>query len=103
MDCSSACWCSSSGRYGHTISTIGSTLYVFGGQCDDYFFDDLVAYDLSTLQTPGSKWNFIKPKTPSPPPRTNHTMITFDEKLYLLEVPMVNFGTATLGVLILIP
>lgn len=72
-----------SGRYGHTISTIGSTLYVFGGQCDDYFFDDLVAYDLSTLQTPGSKWNFIKPKTPSPPPRTNHTMITFDEKLYL--------------------
>lgn len=72
-----------SGRYGHTISTIGSTLYVFGGQCDDHFFDDLVSYDLSTLQSPNSKWNFIKPNSPSPPPRTNHTMITFDEKLYL--------------------
>lgn len=72
-----------SGRYGHTISTIGSTLYVFGGQFDDFFFDDLVSYDLSTLQSPTSKWNFIKPNSPSPPPRTNHTMITFDEKLYL--------------------
>lgn len=72
-----------SGRYGHTISTIGSTLYVFGGQYDDYFFDDLVSYDLSTLQSSNSKWVSIKPTSPSPPPRTNHTMITFEEKLYL--------------------
>lgn len=72
-----------SGRYGHTISTVGSTLYVFGGQLDDFFFDDLVAYDLSTLQSPNSKWVFIKPNSPSPPPRTNHTMVTFEDKLYL--------------------
>lgn len=75
--------CKPSGRYGHTISTIGSVLYVFGGQLDDYFFDDLVCYDLTTLQSPSSNWNFVKPTTRSPPPRTNHTVITFDDKLYL--------------------
>lgn len=72
-----------SGRYGHTISTIGSVLYVFGGQLDDYFFDDLICYDLNTLQSENSHWTFIKPKTRSPPPRTNHTVITYQDKLYL--------------------
>lgn len=72
-----------SGRYGHTISTIGSVLYVFGGQLDDFFFDDLISYDLTTLQSPDSHWNFIKPNSPSPPPRTNHTVITYQDKLYL--------------------
>lgn len=72
-----------SGRYGHTISTIGSVLYVFGGQLDDFFFDDLISYDLTTLQSPDSHWNFIKPNSSSPPPRTNHTIITYQDKLYL--------------------
>ena len=72
-----------SGRYGHTISTIGSVLYVFGGQLDDFFFDDLVCFDLTTLQSPTSHWNFIKPNSRSPPPRTNHTIITYMDKLYL--------------------
>ncbi|KAF5093333.1 hypothetical protein D0Z00_004116 [Geotrichum galactomycetum] len=72
-----------SGRYGHTISTIGSVLYVFGGQLDDYFFDDLICYDLNTLQSENSHWTFIKPNSRSPPPRTNHTVITYQDKLYL--------------------
>jgi hypothetical protein len=72
-----------SGRYGHTISTIGSVLYVFGGQLDDYFFDDLICYDLNTLQSENSHWTFIKPNSRSPPPRTNHTIITYQDKLYL--------------------
>lgn len=72
-----------SGRYGHTISTIGSMLYIFGGQLDDTFFDDLACYDLTTLQSPTSSWNFVKPASVSPPPRTNHTIITYQDKLYL--------------------
>lgn len=71
------------GRYGHTISTIGSKVYIFGGQLDDYFFDDLVCYDLTTLRQPNSKWQLISANTPSPPSRTNHTMVTFQDKLYL--------------------
>lgn len=58
-------------------------LYVFGGQLDDYFFDDLICYDLNTLQSENSHWTFIKPKTRSPPPRTNHTVVTYQDKLYL--------------------
>uniref|UniRef100_A0A060T8I2 ARAD1C37268p n=1 Tax=Blastobotrys adeninivorans TaxID=409370 RepID=A0A060T8I2_BLAAD len=72
-----------SGRYGHSISTIGSKVYIFGGQLDDYFFDDLVAYDLTTLRNPDSKWEFIQPNSSSPPPRTNHTIISHQDKLYL--------------------
>lgn len=72
-----------SGRYGHTISTIGSILYVFGGQLDDYFFDDLICYDLNTLQSENSHWTFITPTSRSPPPRTNHTIVTYQDKLYL--------------------
>ncbi|KAF5096421.1 hypothetical protein DV451_004242 [Geotrichum candidum] len=71
------------GRYGHTISTVGSVLYVFGGQLNDTFFDDLISYDLTTLQSPSSHWNFIKPTSPTPPGRTNHTVITHNDKLYL--------------------
>jgi hypothetical protein len=72
-----------SGRYGHSISTIGSKVYIFGGQLDDYFFDDLVCYDLTTLRSQNSQWELIKPTSASPPPRTNHTVVTFQEKLYL--------------------
>lgn len=72
-----------SGRYGHTISTIGSVLYVFGGQLDDTFFNDLVSFDLTTLQNPDSSWNVIKPNSKVPPPRTNHTIVTYQDKLYL--------------------
>lgn len=71
------------GRYGHTISTVGSVLYIFGGQLNDTFFDDLISYDLTTLQSPSSHWNFIKPTSPTPPGRTNHTVITHNDKLYL--------------------
>lgn len=71
------------GRYGHSISTVGSVLYTFGGQLNDTFFDDLISYDLTTLQSPGSHWNFITPASSSPPARTNHTVITHNDKLYL--------------------
>lgn len=72
-----------SGRYGHSISTIGSKVFIFGGQLDDYFFDDLVCYDLTTLRSQNSSWELIKPTSASPPPRTNHSVVTFQEKLYL--------------------
>lgn len=72
-----------SGRYGHSISTIGSKIYIFGGQLDDDFFDDLVCYDLTTLRSPNSQWQVIKPATGSPPKRTNHTVATYKDQLYL--------------------
>ena len=80
-----------SGRYGHTLNILGSKLYVFGGQVEGYFFNDLVAFDLNQLQSPANKWEFLirnsheggPPAGQIPPARTNHTIVSFGDKLYL--------------------
>ncbi|GFN17831.1 negative regulator of mitotic exit [Aspergillus tubingensis] len=79
------------GRYGHTLNILGSRLYVFGGQVEGYFFNDLVCFDLNQLQNPGNKWEFLirnsheggPPPGQIPPARTNHTIVSFNDKLYL--------------------
>ncbi|SCU94350.1 LAFA_0F21308g1_1 [Lachancea sp. 'fantastica'] len=76
------------GRYGHKISVIATSqlktkLYVFGGQFDDTYFNDLAVFDLSSFRRPDSHWQFIKPNTFIPPPLTNHTMISYDFKLWV--------------------
>ncbi|KAL3469104.1 hypothetical protein BJX99DRAFT_88316 [Aspergillus californicus] len=79
------------GRYGHTLNIIGSRLYVFGGQVEGYFFNDLVAFDLNQLQNPGNTWETLiqnsheggPPPGQIPPARTNHSIVSFNEKLYL--------------------
>ncbi|CRG85770.1 Tip elongation aberrant protein 1 [Talaromyces islandicus] len=80
-----------SGRYGHTLNILGSKLYVFGGQVEGFFFNDLVAFDLNALQSPTNKWEFLirntheggPPAGQIPPARTNHTIITYNDSLYL--------------------
>ncbi|KAI9369239.1 hypothetical protein BJX61DRAFT_164745 [Aspergillus egyptiacus] len=79
------------GRYGHTLNILGSKLYVFGGQVEQYFFNDLVAFDLNQLQNPANKWEFLiqnsheggPPPGQIPPARTNHTIVSYNDKLYL--------------------
>ena len=80
-----------SGRYGHSLNILGSKIYVFGGQVEGFFMNDLVAFDLNQLQLPSNRWEMLirnsdegeKPQYQVPPPRTNHSMVTFNEKLYL--------------------
>jgi hypothetical protein len=70
---------------------LGSKLYVFGGQVEGYFMNDLCAFDLNQLQNPNNRWEILTPGSDgSVPPqgrypaaRTNHTMVTFNDKLYL--------------------
>ncbi|KAL8715662.1 MAG: hypothetical protein Q9225_006338 [Loekoesia sp. 1 TL-2023] len=79
------------GRYGHTLNILGSKIYIFGGQVEGYFFNDLWAFDLNALQNAHSKWELLiqnsadggPPEGQIPPARTNHTTITWNEKLYL--------------------
>lgn len=79
------------GRYGHTLNILGSKIYVFGGQVEGYFFNDLIAFDLNALQTSGSQWEMLiqtadnggPPPGQVPPARTNHTVVSYNEKLYL--------------------
>ena len=79
------------GRYGHTLNIVGSKLYIFGGQVEGYFFNDLVAFDLNALQMPGNQWEILiqnsieggPPPGQIPPARTNHTMVNWGDKLFL--------------------
>ncbi|QLG73023.1 hypothetical protein HG535_0E01070 [Zygotorulaspora mrakii] len=76
------------GRYGHKISIIATNqmktkLYLFGGQFDDAYFNDLAVYDLSSFRRPDSHWDFLKPRTFVPPPLTNHTMVSYENKLWV--------------------
>ncbi|SPQ19060.1 eb429a89-f91f-43bd-9caa-39ab242b97d5 [Thermothielavioides terrestris] len=79
------------GRYGHSLNILGSKIYVFGGQVEGYFMNDLSAFDLNQLQMPNNCWEMLIPSSDSanppqakiPPARTNHTMVTFNDKLYL--------------------
>ncbi|KAF2265300.1 hypothetical protein CC78DRAFT_553042 [Lojkania enalia] len=81
------------GRYGHTLNILGSKIYIFGGQVEGFFFNDLVAFDLNSLQSSTSRWEVLLPNTKdgnlsspqgsSPPARTNHSVVTWNDKLYL--------------------
>jgi hypothetical protein len=70
------------GRYGHTLSIVGSSLIVFGGQLDDQFFDELWRFDLNTLKdTP--MWQQVLPATSAPSRRTGHSAVVHQDKLYI--------------------
>ncbi|KAL6713652.1 Negative regulator of mitotic exit [Lecanora helva] len=79
------------GRYGHTLNILGSKIYVFGGQVEGYFFNDLIAFDLNALQNSNSRWDMLLqnsndgglPEGHIPPARTNHTIVSWNDKLYL--------------------
>ncbi|KAI0188032.1 kelch domain-containing protein [Xylaria flabelliformis] len=80
-----------SGRYGHSLNIVGSKIYIFGGQVEGYFMNDLSAFDLNQLQMPNNRWEILiessdvdaPPSGKVPPPRTNHSMITYNDKMYL--------------------
>ncbi len=53
--------------------------------------NDLAAFDLNQLQMPNNRWEMLIPTTDvgnaaqgkMPPARTNHTVVTYNDKLYL--------------------
>ncbi|KAL5114242.1 Negative regulator of mitotic exit [Pleosporales sp. CAS-2024a] len=79
------------GRYGHTLNILGSKIYIFGGQVEGLFFNDLVAFDLNSLQSSTSRWEVllannkdpVSPQGSAPPARTNHSVVTWNDRLYL--------------------
>ena len=53
--------------------------------------NDLAAFDLNQLQMPNNRWEMLIASSDSgaptqgklPPARTNHTVVTYNDKLYL--------------------
>ncbi|KAI1292385.1 hypothetical protein F5Y03DRAFT_400479 [Xylaria venustula] len=80
-----------SGRYGHSLNIVGSKIYIFGGQVEGFFMNDLSAFDLNQLQMPNNQWELLIKNSENgvsttgkvPPARTNHSMITYNDKMYL--------------------
>lgn len=75
-----------SGRYGHSLNILGSKIYIFGGQVEGFFMNDLSAFDLNQLQMPNNRWEILQTGDSSaktPAARTNHSMVTYNDKMYL--------------------
>jgi len=73
------------------LNFLGSKLYIFGGQVEGFFFNDMIAFDLNSLQTTSNRWEVLvhntadggPPAGQSPPARTNHTVVAWKNKLIL--------------------
>ena len=74
-------------RYGHTLNILGSRLLVFGGQVDDYYFNDLVTFDLNTLSSPNARWELVQAVTDPPGARTGHVCLSLGDKLVMYYSP----------------
>ncbi|WVQ73192.1 hypothetical protein IAR50_002757 [Cryptococcus sp. DSM 104548] len=74
------------GRYGHAVCMVESKFYVFGGQADGAFMNDMWSYDIKQLTSPDTPqvWEQVTYTTPPPPARTGHVLVSSSNgKIYL--------------------
>ncbi|RSH89351.1 Negative regulator of mitotic exit [Saitozyma podzolica] len=71
------------GRYGHAVCMLDTKLYVFGGQAEGSFMNDLWSYDIRQLAGDTHVWEHVQSSGPSPPKRTGHALTSYQNKIYL--------------------
>ncbi|KAF9551680.1 Negative regulator of mitotic exit [Mortierella hygrophila] len=69
-------------RHSHTGCSVGTTMYIFGGQLDNFYLDDIAAFDMKTI-TQSPRWEKLEPQTESPPGRSGHCAGVHDGKIYI--------------------
>jgi hypothetical protein len=70
------------GRRDHSAAVFEDTMFIFGGQSDGYFLQDLVAFDLNTLYN-GPRWEYIEPANDGPSGRAGHSAIVHHDRIYM--------------------
>ncbi|KAK5815967.1 hypothetical protein F5H01DRAFT_198362, partial [Linnemannia elongata] len=69
-------------RHSHSGCSVGTTMYIFGGQLDNFYLDDIAAFDMKTI-TQNPRWEKLEPQTESPPGRSGHCAGVHDGKIYI--------------------
>lgn len=92
------------GRYGHAVTMVGSKFFVFGGQVNGEFLNDMWAFDLNSrmftscsslavLIIPSVKskptWESYEPApgNEKPPRRTGHASVTHGDRIIMSVLP----------------
>ncbi|KAI9595545.1 hypothetical protein BDF19DRAFT_385140 [Syncephalis fuscata] len=70
-------------RRDHTAVMANGVMFIFGGQSDGYFFNDLMAFDTRTLTAPTPRWEFYEPANDGPSGRAGHSTTVYQDRLYV--------------------
>ncbi|KAG9462501.1 hypothetical protein GDO78_013993 [Eleutherodactylus coqui] len=65
-------------RHGHTITAVGSKLFIHGGMADSSFFSDMSCIDTDTMT-----WEQLRTKGEPPPPCAAHSSVCWKNFIYI--------------------
>ncbi|KAG9461884.1 hypothetical protein GDO78_015470, partial [Eleutherodactylus coqui] len=65
-------------RHGHTITAVGSKLFIHGGMAGSSFFSDLFCIDTNTMT-----WEQLRTKGEPPPPCVAHSSVCWKNFIYI--------------------
>ncbi|CAG8752875.1 16590_t:CDS:10, partial [Gigaspora margarita] len=71
-------------RHGHSATVIGTFMYIFGGQnSKGIYLNDLIVFDLATMESQNLCWKFISPSNYAPPGRAGHIACVYKDNIYI--------------------
>ncbi|KAM3580775.1 hypothetical protein VKS41_006834 [Umbelopsis sp. WA50703] len=72
------------GRTGHSAILHGMNMYIWGGESDGVYFQELLHFDLTALNT-APRWRALQPQNEGPSARAHHVSAVCNNKLYIFS------------------